>query len=116
MSNHLELPKGALKGTFNSYLAGFLLSIALTLAAYFSSVGHLLTRNILIPIIVGFALIQMIVQLIFFFHLAKETKPRWNLFIFLMMLFIIGIIVGGSLWIMYNLDDRMMPPMHGMAH
>lgn len=112
-SSRLELPKGALTGTLNSYLVGFFLSIVLTLAAYFAATESLFTTHIFILVAIGLALVQFVVQLIFFFHLAKETKPRWNLFVFLMMLFIIGIIVGGSLWIMFNLDARMlMPSMH----
>lgn len=115
MNTPPPLPKGALKGTFNSYLAGFILSLALTLAAYFLTADRVFRPMILIPILIGLALAQTFAQLVFFFHLTKETKPRWNLFVFLMMAFIITIIVGGSIWIMYNLDWRMMPPMHGMA-
>ncbi len=115
MNTPLEQPKGALKGTLSSYVSGFTLSLALTLAAYFFTADHLFRPAILIPVLICLALAQTLAQLIFFFHLAKETKPRWNLFVFLMMAFIIVIIVGGSLWIMYSLDERMMPPMHGMA-
>jgi len=108
----IELPQGALKGTLTSYLIGFILSLALTCAAYLAIVGHLPSKKILIYTVVGLAFVQMIVQLLFFFHLAKEVKPRWNLQIFLAMFFLIAIIVGGSLWIMFDLDNRVMPAMH----
>jgi cytochrome o ubiquinol oxidase subunit IV len=107
----VELPKGALSGSFSSYVIGFILSLALTLVAYLVIAQHMFSKKVLILTIVGLAFVQMIIQLIFFFHLTKEAKPRWNLQIFLAMFFLIAIIVGGSLWIMFNLDERVMPSM-----
>jgi len=76
MNRQFELPKGALRGTFNSYLTGFILSIVLTLAAYFSSIDHLFKTNILLLVVVGLALTQAVVQLIFFFHFFNYfTSP-----------------------------------------
>ncbi len=104
----MDIPKESLHGTFNSYLLGFILSLVLTLIAYFAVAEHLFTEKVLIITIVGLAFTQTVVQLFCFFHLGKETKPRWNLLIFLSMAFVIAIIIGGSLWIMYNLDSRVM--------
>ena len=36
------------------------------------------------------------------------SEERWNLIAFLFTLLIIGIVVVGSLWIMYNLNINMM--------
>ena len=55
------------------------------------------------------AITQMIVQLLFFFHLGEEKKPRLNTMSFLFMLMVVGIIAFGSIWIMYNLNYNMMP-------
>ena len=38
----------------------------------------------LIYTIIGLALIQAIVQLIFFLHVGQEAKPRWELIIFVL--------------------------------
>ena len=79
--------------------------------------AKILTGHVLIYSLAGLALIQAIVQLFFFLHLGQEAKPRWQLFIFLFMLFIMLIIVIGSIWIMVDLNDRMMlnmPMMEGM--
>jgi cytochrome o ubiquinol oxidase subunit IV len=46
---------------------------------------------------------------VFFLHLGRETRPRWKLAVFLFMLGVILILVFGSLWIMTNLNYRMMP-------
>ena len=52
---------------------------------------------------------QFVGQLIFFMHLGRETKPRWKLAVTLMMILVVSILVGGSLWIMSNLTYRMTP-------
>lgn len=101
-------------GSLRTYTIGFLLSIALTLVA-FGAVelhihGHLsLARDTVIAGIIGLALVQFLVQLFFFLHLGRETKPRWKLVVFGFMIGVVGILVIGSLWIMSNLNYRMTP-------
>ncbi len=96
------------KPTFKSYLTGFILSIMLTLTAYITVVNHFLCGCKLIWIILILAVIQLLVQLTFFLHLGVEPKPKWKLYTFLFVVLIIAIIVGGSLWIMSNLNYHMM--------
>jgi len=97
-----------------SYVIGFVLSITLTLAAYFlveqsATSGHVgLSKQFVIIVILVLALIQLAVQLVFFLHLGREPKPRWNLMVFGYVFLLVAIIVGGSLWIMYHLNYNMM--------
>ena len=95
-------------GTLSSYVTGFALSVVFTLVAYVLVVQHILEGKALMAAIVGLAIVQLLVQLFFFLHLHKESKPRWNLVVFLFMLLILLIVVIGSLWIMHNLDYNMM--------
>jgi cytochrome o ubiquinol oxidase operon protein cyoD len=99
------------RGILKLYVTGFALSIVLTLAAYFAVDEYLLDRWVLVFAISALAIVQAFVQLIFFLHLGKESRPRWNMLVFLFMLLVVAIIVLGSLWIMYNLNDRVMSPM-----
>lgn len=92
-----------------SYLTGYLISIFLTLGAYFSVVGKLFSGNMLTAVILIFAIFQLVVQLVFFLHLRNEKNPRWNLILFLSTASIILIIVVASLWIMANLNYNMTP-------
>jgi len=94
-------------GTLSSYLAGFILSVLLTITPFMVVVNHLMDGWMLIFTLVGFAISQLIVQLIFFLHLGRESKPRWNILVFLFALIVIVIVVVGSLWIMKNLDYNM---------
>lgn len=102
-------------GTFKFYLLGFVLCIVLTLAAYFLVARQLLAGWNLIFAILGLGVIQMALQLLFFMHLGSETKPRWNLLIFFFMAMVVVVIVFGSIWIMYSVNYREMPPMD-MSH
>ncbi len=95
--------------SITSYIIGFLLSLVLTFSAYFLVTQQILTGWNLILTIAFLGILQMIVQLLFFLHMGVEKKPRWNLQSFLFMALVVVILVSGSLWIMYNLDTRVMP-------
>jgi len=85
---------------------GFILSVLLTLAAYFLS--SILTGLALTISVALLALIQAVILLLLFFNLAKEPHPRWNLMVLLFMLLVLVILVSGSIWIMSNLDYNLM--------
>jgi cytochrome o ubiquinol oxidase subunit IV len=80
------------------------LSAILTLDAYLLVTKHALSGNQLIAALATLAIIQLITQLVFFLHLGRESKPRWNLAVFAFMLIVLVIVVFGSLWIMTNLN------------
>lgn len=101
---HIE---NEMHGTLKSYVIGFILSIVLTLASFMLVSEQALAVGDLILTIVGLAVAQVLVQLFFFLHLGSDSKPYWNLTVFLFMLVIMVILVAGSLWIMYNLDYYM---------
>jgi len=100
---------------YRPYIFGFLLSIILTFLAYFLAQIHIQSHHQLIDhplityFIIGLAILQLLIQLLFFLHLGKESKPRWNLLFFLSTVSIILILVVGSLWIMNHLNYHMMP-------
>lgn len=98
------------QGSLMSYTSGFVSSIILTIAAYQLVVNHVLAGWALIFTILGLAVVQLLVQLLYFLHLGRESKPRWNLVVFGFMLLVVVIIAGGSLWIMKNLNYRTMSP------
>jgi cytochrome o ubiquinol oxidase operon protein cyoD len=97
------------KLTVKSYVVGFVTSLVLTLGAYFLVTQQALSRRLLIGAVATLALAQAFVQLFFFLHLGRETKPRWKLVVLLFMLMVVAILVFGSLWIMYNLNYHMTP-------
>jgi cytochrome o ubiquinol oxidase operon protein cyoD len=82
----------------------------LTLTAYLMVLRHVnsyhtaISHDTLIFMLVGLALTQLLTQLIFFLHLDRESKPRWNMTVLLFAVTVVVIIVFGSLWIMDNLN------------
>ncbi len=98
-------------GTLKGYLIGLLSSLLLTLASFYLVWKDMLPKKHLIWAIIGLAVIQATIQLRFFMHLGKEEKPRWETISFFFMLACVLIIVLGSLWIMYDLNMRVMDGM-----
>ena len=102
-------------GSIKSYTIGFVLSIILTFAAYVPTVLYqnsqheIFSRQLLIPLLLIFAMMQFIVQLVFFLHLAKESKPRWNLVFFVSTFMLVLLVVVASIWIMDHLNYNMTP-------
>jgi cytochrome o ubiquinol oxidase operon protein cyoD len=47
----------------------------------------------------------------FFLHLGKEAKPKWESVTLYSTVATLLIIVIGTLWIMYDLNNRVMPGM-----
>ena len=94
--------------SLGKYVVGFVASVALTLAAYLLVTGSSWSSNTVIMIIAALAIVQFLVQMVFFLHVADESGPRWKLGVMWFMLGIVVILVLGSIWIMNNLDYRMM--------
>lgn len=66
------------------------------------------SHSTILAVVVGMAVIQVVVHLIYFLHMNTSSEERWNLVALLFTAMIIGIVVVGSLWIMYNLNINMM--------
>jgi cytochrome o ubiquinol oxidase operon protein cyoD len=95
--------------SFKPQFLGFVMSVMLTVAVYRIVTHHELTGSLLSLTIFGFAFLQAIIQLVFFLHLGLESKPHWGLITFLFTVLVVAIVIGGSLWIMSNLDYDLMP-------
>lgn len=97
------------RGTLASYTTGFVLSIIFTVWAYLSVIRHVFSAKLLVVWLLVLAVVQFVVQLLFFLHIGKESKPRWRRLTLVLMLVFVLIVVLGSIWIMYNLNVRMTP-------
>lgn len=110
MTNNFEVideQYEASRHAFKSYVIGFVMSILFTIVPYFLVVKHLFGDQSLILAVVLFAIAQLFVQVVFFLHLHKKSRPRWNMIVFIFTILIVTILVAGSLWVMHNLDYNM---------
>jgi len=95
-------------GSFKTYALGLVFCLLLTGASFSLVAFRLLTGSSLWISLVLLAIFQAAVQLVFFLHVGQEEKPRWESLLFYFMLLVLAIIVLGSLWIMFDLDNRTM--------
>jgi cytochrome o ubiquinol oxidase operon protein cyoD len=65
-------------------------------------------RQLIIGSVIVLAILQISVHLRYFLHLSFGSPQNWNLQAILFALFIIIIMVGGTLWIMNDLNGHMM--------
>lgn len=97
--------------SFKPLSVGFVLSVILTLAAYRIATRYHLRHMELAITLFSIGTIQALIQMVFFLHLGVENKPHWSLLTFFFTALVIVIVIGGSLWIMANLNYNTMVPM-----
>jgi len=106
--NEIDTHTGTSPKTLSAYITGLALCIILTLIAFGLVGKHVLTGGDLYVALAILAIIQLLVQVICFLRLNASPEGQWNLMPFLFALLVVTILVGGSLWIMYNLNYYMM--------
>lgn len=90
-------------GSLKSYVIGFLLSIVLTIIPLVIVMNHMVGKAGMIILILVTAILQFVVQLVFFMHLREGENAKWNVMALALGLIILITIIAGSIWIMtYN--------------
>ena len=91
-----------------TYQIGYAVAIALTTVPFaLVALGALATATVLI-VIAAFALVQIVIHFRFFLHIDLSQSKRDDLQLILFTTLIICVMVGGTLWILFNLRMRMM--------
>ena len=67
-----------------------------------------LSRSAVLVGIFCAAVAQILVHLHYFLHLDTSSAARWNVLALVFTVLIMVLFVGGTLWIMSNLNYRMM--------
>ena len=94
--------------TLKPYLIGIVLALILTAIAFGLVAFGTLPRETTLAVIAALALVQILVHLRFFLHIDFKSTPGENLMALAFAVVLICIMVGGSLWIMFDLYHRMM--------
>jgi cytochrome o ubiquinol oxidase operon protein cyoD len=96
-------------GSRRSYLIGLSYAVILTLASFWASSTDLIYPPG-VPILLGvLAIAQMGVHLVFFLHISSAPDQTNNFLALAFGIFVVGLIVFGSMIIMTNLNHTMMP-------
>lgn len=96
-------------GSIRSHVIGYAVSLLLTFVSFGAVIGELLPPRAGLALIVALCVAQLLVQLVFFLHLGPRKGQRSDTAIFACTVFLIAIVVSGSLWVMHNATLNMMP-------
>jgi cytochrome o ubiquinol oxidase subunit IV len=99
---------GASRGSLKTYITGFILSLVLTVIPFGLVMSGRVSWGVMIWGICGAGIVQIFVHLHYFLHLDTSSTARWNVMALVFTLLIMTIFVGGTVWVMYTLNSRMM--------
>jgi len=95
-----------------SYFAGLIFALILTGASFWASSTHLVYSPGIPILLAVLAIAQMGVHLVFFLRISSAPDQVNNFLALVFGVFVVGLIVFGSLLIMTNLNHAMMPTMN----
>ena len=113
-----EQQHGDLRSRILFHVAGLGLAVLLTAASFFIAGTNLVWQPSIAVALIVLAIAQMGVHLVFFLHITTGPDNTNNVLALAFGLIIVFLVVGGSLWIMSNLNHNMMPmdPLMQMQH
>jgi cytochrome o ubiquinol oxidase operon protein cyoD len=93
------------------YLIGLLFAIGLSGASFYCAQSHLIWAGGIAAAVTALAIGQMGVHLVFFLHLTTAPDNVNNVLALAFGVLIVGIIIAGTVWIMFVMNHNMMGPM-----
>ena len=97
------------RGGLSRYLMGLGFAIALTLATFWAAETNEVYSPAIPALLAVLAIGQMGVHLVFFLHITTGPDNTNNVLALAFGMLIVILVIGGSLWIMTNLNANMMP-------
>jgi cytochrome o ubiquinol oxidase operon protein cyoD len=107
------------EGSLRGYLTGFVLAAILTVIPFWLVMGNVIAnKQLLILIILILAVVQIFVHIVYFLHLDTRSESGWNMMAFIFTAVLVIIVLGASIWVMYNENMNMMPmsPQYQQQH
>jgi cytochrome o ubiquinol oxidase operon protein cyoD len=92
-----------------SYLIGLLYAVVLTLASFWAASTSVIYAPGVPILLAVLAVAQMGVHLVFFLHISSAPDQANNFLALAFGIFVVGLIVFGSILIMSNLNHAMIP-------
>jgi len=96
--------------TFSGYMIGFFLSIILTAIPFAVVMGDVFeNRTTTVVVIAFFAVVQIIVHMVYFLHMNGKIEGGWTLMSTIFTIVFVAVTLAGTLWVMYHMNTNMMP-------
>jgi cytochrome o ubiquinol oxidase subunit IV len=99
-------------GSLPKYLTGFGAAALLTLASFWAAGTHLVWAPGVPVLLAALAIAQMGVHLVFFLNISSAPDQTNNILALAFGIFVVALVVFGSMIIMANLNANMMPMDH----
>jgi cytochrome o ubiquinol oxidase operon protein cyoD len=97
-------------GSMRGYLTGFVLAAILTAIPFWLVMGKVFSNPTVTALaIMVLAVVQIVVHMVYFLHMNTKSEGGWNMLALIFTLVLVVITLSGSLWIMYHLNNNMMP-------
>lgn len=107
----------AAHGSLKGYVTGFVLSVVLTAIPFWLVMGKVFDRpGATAAVLLAFAAVQIVVHMVYFLHMNAKSEGGWSLLALIFTLVLVVIALSGSLWVMYHLNENMMPSMMDARH
>ena len=105
-----ELDHDTLHITVGGYVTGFVLSVILTAIPFWLVMsGAISNKAVVAGLVTAFAVVQIVVHMIYFLHLNSTAEEGWTLLSTLFTIILVVITLAGSLWVMHHLNTNMHP-------
>ena len=97
-------------GSPRSYLTGFGLSVVLTAIPFWLVMSGVLGSKVAtLAVIMTLAVVQITVHMVYFLHMNPRSENGWSIMALAFTLILVVIVLLGSLWIIFHLNDNMVP-------
>ena len=103
----------AAHGSRKDYVIGFVLSVILTAIPFGLVMSGIITdTRVTAGIVMVFALVQIVVHMVYFLHMNSKSENGWTLMALIFTIIVVTICLAGSLWVMFHMNTNMMPSMN----
>ena len=107
-NKHNSKAKTMKKRGLADHQKGLICAFFLTLLPFVMAYGKLMPQPLNAAGICVAAIIQILLQLHYFLGVGGTHKAQWNLISLIFTVLIMTIFIGGTLWVMYTINYRMM--------
>ena len=104
-----DVMHGEFTAGWRTYVLGLLIAGGLTIASFLVARTHLIWGPSIDMALATLAVAQMGIHLIFFLHITTGPDNTNNVLALAFGILIVGLVVFGSVWIMYSMNQNMMP-------
>jgi cytochrome o ubiquinol oxidase subunit IV len=114
--DHLEIAPGDehaggshVTRDIRGYLIGLVFATALTAGSFYAAASHSIWPPGIPVALIVLAIAQMGIHLVFFLHISSGPDSTNNILALAFGVLIVALVIIGSIWIMANLNQNMVP-------